>query len=319
LFTHPVVLIQIRAETDHVATSSYFVNDVDEIRSIQNPDYYFKYFLTKNERWNERQRFAMNGGLNLQAAFDQETEPLAEAIAKIISSRLDAEGLTTITLPLGTPKAKPHVPIRISSDLHARSTRVVLLFGESAQEFGVLAHRVIGGPGGITKGSVLSFVQALKAQQSSATDPSPPGIILTNPGELWWWPEGKRGLTPTGRHSIPFSSAVHYGVYHDPDKNEIPENRTIAEHVACVLESVVETLVNKMAKLDVIAIGDVAEAVEEYLNDHAVWERIGHRMNTLVVLGGFYNSANFKCEGFKQFMSEVCCLVRRLAPISNSC
>ena len=39
---------------------SYFINSDDEIRWIQCPDYYFKYFLTKNERHNERQRFAMN-------------------------------------------------------------------------------------------------------------------------------------------------------------------------------------------------------------------------------------------------------------------
>ena len=45
----------------HAPFPSYFINDIDEIRSIENPDYYFKYFLTKNERWNERQRFAFNG------------------------------------------------------------------------------------------------------------------------------------------------------------------------------------------------------------------------------------------------------------------
>jgi hypothetical protein len=44
-----------------VPPQSYFINDVDEIRSIEDPDYYFKYFLTKNDRWNERQRFAFNG------------------------------------------------------------------------------------------------------------------------------------------------------------------------------------------------------------------------------------------------------------------
>lgn len=37
------------------------MNDIDEIRSIEDPDSYFKYFLTKNERWNERQCFAMDG------------------------------------------------------------------------------------------------------------------------------------------------------------------------------------------------------------------------------------------------------------------
>ena len=39
----------------------YFVNDEDEIRSIENPDWYFKYFLNKNSRINDRQRFEFNG------------------------------------------------------------------------------------------------------------------------------------------------------------------------------------------------------------------------------------------------------------------
>ena len=39
----------------------YFVNEIDEIRSIENRNSYFRFFITKNERWNDRQRFAMNG------------------------------------------------------------------------------------------------------------------------------------------------------------------------------------------------------------------------------------------------------------------
>jgi hypothetical protein len=39
---------------------SYFVNKEDEIRSIEDEDYYFKYFLTKNERHNVRQRFSFH-------------------------------------------------------------------------------------------------------------------------------------------------------------------------------------------------------------------------------------------------------------------
>ncbi|KFY10853.1 hypothetical protein V491_07444, partial [Pseudogymnoascus sp. VKM F-3775] len=38
----------------------YFINDEDEIRSIENPKYYFKYFINRNERYNERQRESMN-------------------------------------------------------------------------------------------------------------------------------------------------------------------------------------------------------------------------------------------------------------------
>lgn len=40
---------------------SYFINEDDEIRSLENADYYFHYFLTKNERYNDRRRFAYNG------------------------------------------------------------------------------------------------------------------------------------------------------------------------------------------------------------------------------------------------------------------
>ena len=41
--------------------SRYFVNDVDEIRSIQDPNAYFHYFINRNERVNDRQRFYFNG------------------------------------------------------------------------------------------------------------------------------------------------------------------------------------------------------------------------------------------------------------------
>ncbi|KAK4102927.1 hypothetical protein N658DRAFT_551505 [Parathielavia hyrcaniae] len=265
----------------------YFINNIDEIRSIENQDYYFKYFISKNDRWNVRQRFAFN-----------------EAVANEILARIKARGFNSVPLPLGTPPAHPHVPILTSPDLPAK-TRVVLLFGESSQSLGVLAHRVIGGRGGITRGSVVGFVDALSKQQSSATDATPPGLVIANPGELWWWPEGGRGLTPSERHGVPMASAVHYGRYHDPKVNEVPGHRTVAEHVNGVFETVVMGgLVNKEAKVDVIVIGDVATDVEGYLNDDAVWERVGGRLTTMVILGGSYNSKDFRCEGFKQFMKE---------------
>jgi hypothetical protein len=42
----------------------YFINDKDEIRSIENPKAYFKFFLTRNDRYNSLQREAMNGETN---------------------------------------------------------------------------------------------------------------------------------------------------------------------------------------------------------------------------------------------------------------
>ncbi|KAI1324455.1 hypothetical protein F5Y16DRAFT_305577 [Xylariaceae sp. FL0255] len=109
-----------------------------------------------------------------------------------INSRLEGQGLKKITLPLpSTPtdgdktsdtdpkpigtSTKPtdkHVPIFISDNLAAKS-RIVLIFGETHQDLGVLAQRVIGGPGGVTKGSMVSIVAALQKQTSG------PGLSLS--------------------------------------------------------------------------------------------------------------------------------------------
>ncbi|EAQ89610.1 hypothetical protein CHGG_06229 [Chaetomium globosum CBS 148.51] len=264
----------------------YFINDIDEIRSIDDPDYYFKYFLTKNERWNERQRFAFN-----------------EAVRKEIHTRLDTRNFTTIPLPLNTPHTHPHVPIRTTPNL-PNASRAVVFFHESSQSLGVLAHRVIGGRGGVARGSVIGLAEAVGKLQCGG-EASPPGLVLANAGELWWWPEGGRGLTPVERHRVPMASAVHVGRYHDPKVNEVPGQRTVAEHVRGVFEALVEGgLVNGEAKLDVIAVGDTADEVEKYLDDDEVWRKVGARLGCLVILGGFYSSKNFKCDDFKQFMKE---------------
>ncbi len=132
--------------------------------------------------------------------------------------------------------------------------------------------------------------------------------MLANAGELWWWPEGGRGLTPIERHGVPMASAVHYGRYHDPKVNEVPGHRSVAEHVRAVFETVVlgEGFVRENAKVDVIVVGDTADEVKEYLDHDEVWDRVGPRLNCLVVLGGIYNSKKFGCKGFKRFMEEVC-------------
>ncbi|KAK4231069.1 Arb2 domain-containing protein [Podospora fimiseda] len=265
----------------------YFINEDDEIRFRENPDYYFKFFSYKNERWNERQRFCFN-----------------EGVGKVIDSRLDDENLVELRLPIGTPPDQPHVPIRISADLPAHTTRVVLFIGQPIQEFGVLAYRVLSGRGGINKGSVINLVKALKNQKSSAEDDSPPGIIIANPGELIWWPEGKRGLTPTGFHGVPMASAVHFGRRWVEEENGIPGNMTSREHVKMVFEEVLGKMVKKGTKVDVIALGDSADDVEGYLNDDEAWAKFGGMMGSLVVMGGYYDKKQFKCEGFEKFMNE---------------
>ncbi|KAM7209723.1 Arb2 domain containing protein [Naviculisporaceae sp. PSN 640] len=270
-----------------LAELGYFVNDEDEIRSLDDPDSYFKFFLTKNQRWNERQRFCFNS-----------------AIGQVLRQRLDNEGLKKVMLPLGTTDpSQPNLEIRVSEDIDKKS-RVVIFLGENNQEFGVLAHRVLGGKGGVNKGSVISLIQELKKQQSSAKDASPPGIIIANPGEMSWWPEGKRTLTIAGRHAIPMSSAVQIGYHFTEKKHRVSENRDSVEHIRYMLEKVVPALVPETAKLDIITISTTAEEVQEYLSKDEVWSKLEPRMNSLTIVGGWFDQSSVESEGFKKFLIE---------------
>lgn len=190
-----------------------------------------------------------------------------------------------------------------TADLDKKS-RVVLVLGESCQELGAIAYRIINGRGGINKGSMVNLVQALKKQTSSATDSSPPGIILANTGELWWWPEGKRSLTPSGRHGIPLMSSTSWGVYHDPQVNEIAQNRKPVQHMEYLLEQVVPSLIGSETKLDIIAVGDGAENAYRYFGDERNWARYKDTLGCFAVMGGFLDASNV-CEGFRHFLKDV--------------
>lgn len=230
---------------------------------------------------------------------------IKEAIESLVHSRLEALGLQKTILPQGTPTSSPHVPIFVSSNIH-EAQRIIVLFGESAQDLGIVAHRVIGGPGGVTKGSILSVVRAIQEAVDVDVCDSV-GIVVANPGQLWWWPEGGRGLTMSGRFAVPMQSAVHYGRPYDARLNAIPGHETVGRHVGSVFEEVLGRVVRRDAKLAVVAVTDVADEVERYLDDEERWKVWGPRMESLSLLGNFYGiTEKIKCEGFKAFLAEVC-------------
>lgn len=212
-----------------------------------------------------------------------------------------------LLLPLGiTDASQPHVPIYASVHL-ATATRVVVIVGQSVQALGVIAHRVVSGPGGITTGSMVSMVRALHAQRASAADDAgPPAVVLANAGQLWWWPEGGRGLCPLDKNAVPMRSAVHWGRFYDPQCNAVPGNATPYEHVRCVFEQVVARLAAPGSRIDVIGIGDGAEEVEAYLGGEGVWKVWSQRMSSLSLLGSYYSDAQVTCAGFRNFLREVC-------------
>ncbi|KAI0449469.1 Arb2 domain-containing protein [Xylaria acuta] len=266
----------------------YFINKDDEVRSIENENNYFKYFISRNMRVCDRQRFAMN-----------------QAIQDEIHKRLTDLGLNKLFLPAGTTSApsSPSAPIFVSADL-AKKSRVVIIFGETHQDLGVLAHRVLGGKGGIEKGSLLSAVKVLLQQRCSPADPATPGVILANMGELIWWPEGGRTLSKFAFDWAPMRSAVHIGNFVDPKVNHVPGNENFGAHVKYIFEKVVPDFVDPAAGLDIVGLGDGADVVETYLNNDATWERVGDRINCFASVGGHFPIHELKCGGLLKFLED---------------
>ncbi|SPN99852.1 uncharacterized protein DNG_02704 [Cephalotrichum gorgonifer] len=263
----------------------YFINDIDEIRNIENPDYYYKYFLDQSERVNDCQAFAFN-----------------LALEDIVHSRLEKEGFEKVLLPLEASPTEPHVPIFASADVATKS-RIMVIFGDTSQMLGVLAMRVVNGPGGIDKGSMVSIVREIKKQRCAPDDAGSPGVILANPAALWWWPEGKRALDTPMRNRVPMTSAVHLQRLHDDRTNTIPENHNSDQHTEYMFKHVIPHLTKAGAKIDVIGIGHACEALESFLDKDENWKKYGAgRLNALVFLGGHWRFGDGHNEGFKEFL-----------------
>lgn len=228
-----------------------------------------------------------------------------EALEKEVHSRLEALSLEKVLLPFGSiSSSEPHVPIFMSTDLKTKS-RVVVVFGETMQDLGMLAHRVIGGPGGVDKGSLVSIVRALQAQKSGPGDDSAPGIILANTSQLVWSAELKRALCQVAAEGAPMPSAVRGGMLITDDKNRVAENRTAKDHVRYIFEKVVPACTRVDAALDIIGLGDGADVVEDYLDWGVTWSRLQGRVRCFAILGGFKAVDELQCESFKAFLREV--------------
>lgn len=300
--------------------ASYHINDIDEIRCTADPKFYFNYFMSKNVRHNDRHRFAFT-----------------LAVQDIIHARLEALHLVKVALPLTTTTTTttdtdtdtdavaasspegPHSPIFVSDNLSA-TKRVVVVFGEREQDLGVLAHRVVGGQGGVDEGSMVSIVRILQAQgggiggggvggagggAGAGGGGEDTGVVLANTGETWWWPEGGRPLCYRQSMGVPMRSSVMLGRWFDPNVNGIPGNGDMDEHVKCVFESILDNdhFVHPDATIQLIALSDGAVAVEKYLD--ANWENWKDRIGCLAMLGGGQSVDELTSDGFKEFLVEV--------------
>ncbi|UKZ56730.1 hypothetical protein TrVGV298_010571 [Trichoderma virens] len=264
----------------------YFINDQDEIRSIEDPDNYFKFFIDRNPRICARQRFEFN-----------------HALESVIHERLEKEGQQKLLLPLGIPTTEPHMPIFVAPNLETKS-RIVVIFGEPTQELGLVAGRVANGAGGINEGSMVSVVRALASQRSSPDDASAPGVVLANMGQTYFWPQGNRAITVLASSYLPLPSLLHKGIRHVPALNDIPGNEGPEQHVKYIFGEVLRSMASEKAMVDVIAIGDSCEIVEKFLDGKEAWEVWGKRLSSLILLSPVCEADGLTNEQFKDFMTK---------------
>ena len=227
---------------------------------------------------------------------------LTDALEKVIHARLEAEGLQKTPLPLGTSPSEKHVPIFMDPNLETKS-RVVVIFGEVDKPLGLVAGRVANGRGGVNKGSMVSVVKQLRTQHSTASDATPPGIVLANVGQLYWWPDEKRPLTLSACSAVPLPSLVHEGVRYAREVNAIDGNETHEAHIQHIFDKVLKKKVRKDAVIDVVAIGDTCTLVECFLDKN--WDTWDSRLSSLLLIETICEAHTLRNVFFKNFLAKV--------------
>lgn len=189
-------------------------------------------------------------------------------------------------------------------ELESKS-RVVAIFGEVNKPLGLLAGRVANGHGGINKGSMVSVVKELKAQRSTAEDDTPPGIVLANVAQLYWWPDEKRALTVGGSSWIPLPTLVHSGRRYVKELNQIEQHETPEMHIQYLFDEVLAKKVGETAVIDVVSIGMTCELVESFLGQDKNWETWGHRLSSVLLMDTVHEMKELTNTGFKDFLAKV--------------
>lgn len=184
-------------------------------------------------------------------------------------------------------------------------SRIVVLFGEHLKSLGILAGRVANGPGGVAKGTMVSVVKELHRQVASSQDDAPPGIVIANTGELYWWPEGRRSLTTLDSAATPLPSLVHYGRRYTELENNVPGNESPEKHVAYMFEHVLGPAVGKNTKLSLVGIGQSCDLLIRFFERMDNWNRWNSNLDTMLFLGTVYSAEDVANAPLKEFLAKV--------------
>lgn len=172
------------------------------------------------------------------------------------------------------------------------------------QDLGIFAHRIIGQES-IASGSALDFVHAIQSREDS-TDTA---IIIANLGQLVWYRRGQRAMTIASWNALPRKTGVGNPMRIDTVKNHIPGNNNVKEHVKSIFEEVLGKLARQDAVIDLIGLGEGAEEMVGYLDQH--WDFWASRVRAVCVGIGYVWRVGdeIRNENFMDFWGKVSILL----------
>lgn len=198
-------------------------------------------------------------------------------------------------LPLGAAVSENHVPILTSKNL-ATADRVIVYVGQSSQDLGIIAGRIISQES-IAAGSAIDFTKsALSARDE-------PALIITNPGQLVWLRRRQTAVSIQSFQAEVRPTAVSLPYRLDPIKNSIPKNKTIGEHIDYVLSQVINKLARPGVKIQIIAIGDGIAETKKVLDTD--WTEYSKRINAFVLGEHCFWAEETKDAAFAEWFSKV--------------
>ncbi|KAL9033059.1 MAG: hypothetical protein Q9214_007693 [Letrouitia sp. 1 TL-2023] len=198
-------------------------------------------------------------------------------------------------LPLNVKPTQPHVPIWMSSNIKT-AQRVIVYFGETHQDHGIFAWRLI--EESVSSGTIIGFVKDAQGERSDNT-----AVVIANMGQLLWYRGGGRAVTLQTWNALPRAKGTDPPMLIDEAWNRVPGNETPAQHVKSIFEHVLPRFAKPDTRIQVLGTGDGAAEVVAYLED--TWEEWAAKVTAIAITTGpVWTGRDVEKENFKTFWSQ---------------
>ncbi|KAF2877091.1 Arb2 domain-containing protein [Massariosphaeria phaeospora] len=268
----------------------FFVNRKGQIRQIKYPDKDFIYNYTNIDRHNVRR--------------EVETRLTSLGIKKLYLPAL------TYTKPTG-----PHIPILAPpAEVLKTKKRVYVVINSDSQDLGILAYRQLQRELGLNGGSVVDFAKELTKRSTAlpqhfdifedgaaVEDKDAPGLVVMNPGQLYFSHKFNKALSLTSWGALPRKSISHDQVQLH-DENNVAGHHGRNEHIKSVFKEVIHNpdFVSADAEIYVIAIETGAEELMTILGEE--WDTYSPRITSLALINSLVSSPQISHPALKSFL-----------------